>query len=59
MAEAAPSSSTTSRVFLLILRVLNFVLLLISLIVLAVNSETMESDVGTLKIHFNDNYAYR
>ncbi|XP_018810681.1 CASP-like protein 4D1 [Juglans regia] len=59
MADAAPGSSTTSRVVLLILRVFSFVLLLISLIVLAVNSGTMESDVGTLKIHFNDVYAYR
>lgn len=54
-----PTTSSASRIVTLLLKVLNFVLLLISLIVLATNTATVYTEVQTLKIRFNDVYAYR
>jgi hypothetical protein len=54
------ASSTASRVAIFILRVLVFILLLISLIVLTTNATTV--DVGSteaVRMHFNDISAYR
>ncbi|KAB1217896.1 hypothetical protein CJ030_MR3G014694 [Morella rubra] len=51
--------STGSRAAIVILRALSFILLLISLIVLTTNTETLYVAFDTIKIHFNDIYAYR
>ncbi|KAK7273024.1 hypothetical protein RIF29_14070 [Crotalaria pallida] len=57
--DSTPSSSTVSRTVLLVLRVLTFVFLLISLIIIAVNKGTEDTTVGPLQIKFNDIHAYR
>jgi hypothetical protein len=53
------ASSTASRVAIFILRVLVFILLLISLIVLTTNATTVDVGTEAVRIHFNDISAYR
>nr|XP_023909295.1 CASP-like protein 4D1 [Quercus suber]XP_023926940.1 CASP-like protein 4D1 [Quercus suber]POE92467.1 casp-like protein 4d1 [Quercus suber]POF14619.1 casp-like protein 4d1 [Quercus suber] len=55
----APPTSSASRIVTLLLKVFNFVLLLISLIVLTTNTATAYTEVLTFKVRFNDIYAYR
>ncbi|XP_059459151.1 CASP-like protein 4D1 [Corylus avellana] len=54
------ASPAASRVAIFILRVLTFILLLISLIVLTTSATTGEVGIDqTIRIHFNDINAYR
>ncbi|XP_004492135.1 CASP-like protein 4D1 [Cicer arietinum] len=56
---STPSSSAASRTVLLLLRVLTFVFLLIALILVAIDKETVESSIGEIEIKFKDIHAYR
>ncbi|KAI5670703.1 hypothetical protein M9H77_11067 [Catharanthus roseus] len=56
---APPPSTAVSPVISLVVRVLTFICLLISLIILATNTITTSTDYGDVKIKFNDFYAYR
>ncbi|CAN4090103.1 unnamed protein product [Withania somnifera] len=56
----APPPTTTIPPFVgLIVRVLTFICLLISLILIATNTHTTSTDYGDVKIRFKDFYAYR
>ncbi|KAL6311848.1 hypothetical protein AAG906_024442 [Vitis piasezkii] len=54
-----PSSSTPSPVISLVLRLLTFISILISLIILTNNSATIVVNSTELKLRFKDVYAYR
>ncbi|KAL7253143.1 hypothetical protein ACSBR1_007631 [Camellia fascicularis] len=56
---APPHSTVVSPAVTLLLRVLTFVFLLISLIILTTNTATLSISFSTFKIRFNDVYAYR
>ncbi|XP_009761561.1 CASP-like protein PIMP1 [Nicotiana tabacum] len=56
----APPPTTTIPPFVgLIVRVLTFICLLISLILIATNTKTIPTNIGDVKIKFSDFYAYR
>ncbi|KAJ9160108.1 hypothetical protein P3X46_025539 [Hevea brasiliensis] len=54
-----PTPSMASRMSALVLRVLTFIFLLASLIILTTNTATLEVDLVEVKVHFKDVYAYR
>ncbi|CAL0314615.1 unnamed protein product [Lupinus luteus] len=57
--DSTPSTSTISKSVLLVLRVLTFVFLLISLILIAIDKGTEDTTNGPLEAKFNDFHAYR
>ncbi|KAI3470717.1 hypothetical protein Pfo_027380 [Paulownia fortunei] len=56
---APPPSTAVSPVVALIVRVLTFIALLVSVIVIATNTATTSTGIVEVKITFNDFYAYR
>ncbi|CAK9181489.1 unnamed protein product [Ilex paraguariensis] len=56
---APPPSTVVSPVVVLMVRLLTFICLLISMIILTTNTENVALQFGEVKIRFNDVYAYR
>ncbi|EEF31519.1 CASP-like protein 4D1 [Ricinus communis] len=56
---APPPPSLASRMAALILRILTFIFLIASLVILTTNTATLELDLVEVKVHFKDVYAYR
>ncbi|XP_068663094.1 CASP-like protein 4D1 [Aristolochia californica] len=62
MSKTTPSEPSPSKLWpisILLLRLLTFLFLIVSLIVLVTDSVTLTLDLRTVNLHFNDIYAYR
>ncbi|KAJ6892189.1 CASP-like protein 4D1 [Populus alba x Populus x berolinensis] len=56
---APPPPSMAPRMTALFLRVLTFAFLMVSLVILTTNTDTLETRIGEIKVRFKDMYSYR